>query len=50
MEVLIFAGGSGTRLKEMTEFMPKPMIYIGNYPNLEEVEIREIIRTINKYN
>lgn len=32
MEVVIFAGGFGTRLKEMTEFLPKPLVPVGPYP------------------
>ncbi len=32
--VFILAGGLGTRLKEQTEFRPKPMIDIGNRPIL----------------
>ena len=32
MQVVILAGGSGTRLREETEFKPKPMIKIGPYP------------------
>ncbi len=32
MEVVIFCGGFGTRLKEMTEFLPKPLVPIGPYP------------------
>jgi len=31
-KVVIFAGGLGTRLKEETEFMPKPMVKIGSKP------------------
>ncbi|MCL5432582.1 MAG: sugar phosphate nucleotidyltransferase [Patescibacteria group bacterium] len=34
MKVIILCGGSGTRLKEETEFKPKPMVYIGNKPIL----------------
>jgi glucose-1-phosphate cytidylyltransferase len=30
--VVILCGGSGTRLKEMTEFLPKPLVPIGEYP------------------
>lgn len=30
--VAILCGGSGTRLREQTEFLPKPMIPIGPYP------------------
>ncbi len=32
MKVIILCGGVGTRLKEETEFRPKPMVYIGNKP------------------
>lgn len=32
MQVVILAGGTGTRLKEMTEFLPKPLIPIGGKP------------------
>jgi glucose-1-phosphate cytidylyltransferase len=32
--VFILCGGMGTRLKEETEFRPKPMVPIGNYPIL----------------
>jgi glucose-1-phosphate cytidylyltransferase len=32
MDVVILCGGSGTRLREQTEFLPKPMIKIGPYP------------------
>lgn len=34
MEVIIFCGGLGTRLREETEFRPKPMVNIGNRPIL----------------
>jgi len=34
MKVVILCGGQGTRLKEETEFKPKPMVYIGNKPIL----------------
>jgi glucose-1-phosphate cytidylyltransferase len=30
--VVILAGGLGTRLREETEFVPKPMVKIGKYP------------------
>ncbi len=32
MKTIILCGGMGTRLKEETEFRPKPMVYIGNKP------------------
>ncbi|MDR3174943.1 MAG: glucose-1-phosphate cytidylyltransferase [Desulfovibrio sp.] len=32
MKVIIFCGGKGTRLKEETEFKPKPMVEIGGRP------------------
>jgi len=34
MKVVILCGGLGTRLKEETEFRPKPMVHIGNRPIL----------------
>ena len=32
MKVVLLAGGLGTRLREETEFKPKPMVTIGQYP------------------
>jgi glucose-1-phosphate cytidylyltransferase len=34
MKVVILCGGLGTRLREETEFRPKPMVYIGEKPIL----------------
>ena len=34
IKVVIFAGGLGTRLREETEFRPKPMVHIGSRPIL----------------
>lgn len=34
MKVVILAGGLGTRLREETEFRPKPMVEIGEKPIL----------------
>jgi len=34
MKVVILCGGLGTRLREETEFRPKPMVYVGNRPIL----------------
>ena len=32
MKTIILCGGVGTRLKEETEFKPKPMVYVGDNP------------------
>lgn len=32
MKVIILCGGVGTRLKEETEYKPKPMVYVGGKP------------------
>jgi glucose-1-phosphate cytidylyltransferase len=34
MKVVILAGGLGTRLREETEYWPKPMVQIGGRPVL----------------
>lgn len=34
MKTIILCGGSGYRLREETEFKPKPMVYVGNQPIL----------------
>lgn len=34
MKVVILCGGMGTRLKEETEFKPKPMVHVGDKPIL----------------
>lgn len=34
MKVVILAGGTGTRMKEETDFKPKPMVEVGNSPLL----------------
>lgn len=34
MKVIILCGGTGTRLKEETEFKPKPMVFVGKQPIL----------------
>ena len=35
--VVIMAGGKGTRLRPITETVPKPMIYVGGRPILESI-------------
>ena len=37
MKVVILCGGKGTRLREQTEALPKPMIEIGDKPILEHI-------------
>ena len=34
MKVMLLAGGLGTRLREETEYRPKPMIEVGGKPVL----------------
>lgn len=36
-KVVILCGGEGTRLREETEFRPKPLVHIGNYPILYHI-------------
>lgn len=40
MKIVIFAGGLGTRMREETEFKPKPMVEVGGVPIL--VHLMEI--------
>lgn len=37
MQVVILAGGFGTRLSEETDLIPKPMVRIGNTPILQHI-------------
>lgn len=37
MQVVILCGGEGTRLKEKTEYIPKPMVPIGGVPILKHI-------------
>lgn len=37
MQVIILAGGKGTRLSEYTKLIPKPMVKIGKYTILEHI-------------
>ena len=45
MKVVILAGGFGSRLSELTESIPKPMVTIGGKPI-----IWHIMKTYAKYN
>jgi len=36
MKVVLFCGGLGTRLREYSESIPKPMVEIGYRPNVPE--------------
>lgn len=36
-QVIILAGGKGTRMREMTEDLPKPMVLIGGIPVLDHL-------------
>ena len=36
-QVVILAGGKGTRMREMTHDLPKPMVEIGQKPVLEHL-------------
>ena len=36
-QVILLAGGKGTRMREMTEDLPKPMVEIGGIPVLEHL-------------
>jgi dTDP-glucose pyrophosphorylase/CBS domain-containing protein len=50
IEAVIMAGGLGTRLRPLTDHLPKPMLPVGNKPLMEWIlgQLREIgIRKIN---
>ena len=47
MKVVILCGGMGTRLREETEFRPKPMVKIGSDPILMHI-IKNF--SVQKYN
>jgi glucose-1-phosphate cytidylyltransferase len=34
MKVIILAGGMGVRMREETEYRPKPMVFVGSRPIL----------------
>ncbi|MBF8258781.1 MAG: Nucleotidyl transferase, partial [Actinobacteria bacterium] len=37
MKAVVMAGGFGTRLRPLTEKLPKPMAYVANRPMMEHV-------------
>jgi glucose-1-phosphate cytidylyltransferase len=47
--LVLLAGGLGTRLRESTEFRPKPMVEIGNKPILWHIMKTYSIYSINKF-
>ena len=47
-DVVILAGGKGTRMRELTESLPKPMVRIGERPVLDH--LIEIFDTFGKFN
>lgn len=49
MNVVILAGGTGTRLKEMTEFLPKPLIPVGGKPIIWHIMQRYMRFDFNRF-
>lgn len=49
MKALILAGGLGTRLREETEFKPKPMVQIGDRPIIWHIMKNLSIQGINDF-
>jgi glucose-1-phosphate cytidylyltransferase len=47
-QVVLLAGGKGTRMRELTELLPKPMVEIGNKPVL--VHLMNIFNNFKKFN
>ena len=45
-KVVILAGGAGMRLREETEYKPKPMVQIGPYPILWHIIATSLIHPI----
>ena len=49
MKVVILCGGQGTRLREETEFRPKPMVEIGGRPILWHIMKRYASYGLNEF-
>ncbi len=47
-QVVLLAGGKGTRMRELTEVIPKPMVEVGNYPVLQH--LIDIFENFNNFN
>ena len=47
-QVVLLAGGKGTRMRELTETIPKPMVEIGNSPVLQH--LIDIFENFNNFN
>jgi glucose-1-phosphate cytidylyltransferase len=47
--VFILAGGLGTRIKEMTEFIPKPMVPVGEFPILHHIMMKYSLHGFKKF-
>ena len=48
-DVIIMAGGEGTRLKPFTEILPKPLIPIGNKPIIEHILDKFLLCNIKNF-
>ena len=47
-QVILLAGGRGTRMRELTESLPKPMVPIGGKPVLEHlIDIFNLLEILN---
>ena len=49
MKTILLAGGLGTRLREETEFKPKPMVEVGNRPILWHIMKNLSVQGINEF-